>query len=151
MFMGLSRRSFEGVAMSKGRIFVGMLGMDMHELGAVAVSGILRDAGFEVIYAGLFQTPASIVQSALDEDVDVIGLSCHSWEYVEYVPELMDLLKKGGVDAAVVLGGSIITATDAEKMQELGVAAIFGAGAEGSTIIGKITELVEARQSRAFV
>lgn len=136
--------------MSKGRIFVGMLGMDMHELGAVAVSGLLRDAGFEVIYAGLFQTPASIVQSAVDEDVDVIGLSCHSWEYVDYVPELMDLLKKEKVDAAVVLGGSIITATDAEKMQSLGVAAIFGAGAEGSTIIDKITELVEARQSRAF-
>jgi len=136
--------------MSKGRIFIGMLGMDMHELGAVAVSGLLRDAGFEVIYAGLFQTPASIVQSAMDEDVDVIGLSCHSWEYVDYVPELMALLKKEGADAAVVLGGSIITASDAEKMKALGVAAIFGAGAEGSTIIGKITELVEARQSRAF-
>jgi len=136
--------------MSKGRIFIGMLGMDMHELGAVAVSGLLRDAGFEVIYAGLFQTPASIVQSAMDEDVDVIGLSCHSWEYVDYVPELMELLKKEGADAAVVLGGSIITATDAESMKALGVAAIFGAGAEGSTIIDKITELVEARQSRAF-
>ena len=99
--------------MSKGRIFMGMLGMDMHELGAVAVAGVLRDAGFEVIYAGLFQIPASIVQSALDEDVDVIGLSCHSWEYVEYIPELMDLLKKERCDAAVVLGGSIITAADA--------------------------------------
>jgi methylmalonyl-CoA mutase C-terminal domain/subunit len=136
--------------MSKGRIFVGMLGMDMHELGAVAISGLLRDAGFEVIYAGLFQTPASIVQSAIDEDVDVIGLSCHSWEYVDYIPELMDLLHKENVDSAVVLGGSIITAGDAEKMQALGVAAIFGAGAEGGPIIEKITELVEARKSRAF-
>ena len=71
------------------RILIGILGMDQHEVGAIAVSRMLRDAGMEVIYAGRFNLPHMIVQTCVQEDVDVIGLSCHSCEYLYYVPQLI--------------------------------------------------------------
>lgn len=134
--------------MAKGRIVIAMLGMDQHELGAIAVARILRDAGMEVVYAGRFQTPHSIVQTAIDEDADVIGISCHSWEYVDYVPELMKLIANKGADVSVVIGGSIITPADEVEMKEQGVAAVFGSGASRDTITGTIADLVSARQYR---
>ncbi len=134
--------------MHKGRIVIAMLGMDQHELGAIAVARILRDAGMEVVYAGRFQTPHSIVQTAIDEDADVIGISCHSWEYVDYIPELMKLISDKDADVSVVIGGSIITPADEAAMKEQGVAAVFGSGAGSDTISGTITELVSARQHR---
>ncbi len=134
--------------MHKGRIVIAMLGMDQHELGAVAVARILRDAGMEVVYAGRFQTPHSIVKTALDEDADVIGISCHSWEYVEYVPDLMKLIGEMRADVSVVLGGSIITPADEAAMRAQGVAAVFGPGADSETITGTIAGLVDARQHR---
>ena len=78
--------------MKKVRVLIGMMGMDQHEVGAVAVSRLLRDAGMEIIYLGRFNTPAGIAKISIEEDVDVIGLSCHSWEYLHYVPELLNLL-----------------------------------------------------------
>src|SRR5512137_1992214 len=110
--------------MAKGRIAIAMLGLDQHELGAIAVARLLRDAGMEVVYAGRFNTPQSIVQTAIDEDVDVIGISCHSWEFVDYTPELIALLAAKGADVPVVLGGSVITASDAQQMKQHGVAAV---------------------------
>jgi methylmalonyl-CoA mutase C-terminal domain/subunit len=125
-----------------------MLGLDQHELGAVAVARILRDAGMEVVYAGRFNTPESIVQVALDEDADVIGISCHSWEYVEYMPEVMRLIADRSADVSIVLGGSVITPSDASRMKEQGVSAVFGAGASRDEIIEILTGLVTARQAR---
>ena len=72
--------------MENKRIFIGTLGMDQHEVGAIAVARLLRDAGMEVLYMGRFNLPAMIVKVCLEEDVDVIGLSCHSWEYLYYLP-----------------------------------------------------------------
>jgi len=137
--------------MIKGRIAIAMLGLDQHELGAIAVARLLRDAGMEVVYAGRFNTPQSIVQVAIDEDVDVIGISCHSWEFVDYTPELMALIAEKSVDVPVVLGGSILTADDAEQMKRHGVAAVFGAGSESDAITSTISELVNARQRRIHV
>ena len=134
--------------MAKGRIVIAMLGMDQHELGAIAVARILRDAGMEVVYAGRFQTPHSIVQTAIDEDADVIGISCHSWEYVDYIPEMMKLIADKGADVSVVIGGSIITPADETQMKAEGVAAIFGSGAGSEMISGTIANLVSARQHR---
>jgi methylmalonyl-CoA mutase, C-terminal domain len=134
--------------MAKGRILIGMLGLDQHEVGAVAVARLLRDAGMEVVYAGRFNTPQGIVQTAIDEDVDVIGISCHSWEYVDYTPELIALIAEKGVDVPVVIGGSVITAADAEQMKQQGVVAVFGPGSAAAGIIGAISELVNARQAR---
>src|SRR5208337_4929879 len=80
-----------------------------HEVGAIAVSRMLRDAGMEVIYTGRFNLPELIVQTSIEEDVDVIGLSCHSWEYLYFVPQLLKLLAERKVGIPVVVGGSIIT------------------------------------------
>ncbi len=137
--------------MAKGRIVIGMLGLDQHELGAIAITRLLRDAGMEVVYAGRFNTPQSIVRTAIDEDADVIGISCHSWEFVDYMPELMALIADKDVDIAVVLGGSVITAADAERMRQQGVAAVFRAGSSSDGIVSTIAELVSARQGRTAV
>ncbi|MDA8250297.1 MAG: cobalamin-dependent protein [Rhodospirillales bacterium] len=135
--------------MTKGRVLLAMLGTDQHELGAVAIAGLLRDAGFEVVYVGRFQTPSTILRSAVDEDVDVIGISCHSWEFLDYLPELMPLLAERQVDAPVVLGGSIITGEDAKAMTALGVAAVFGSGSASAAIIDSISALATDRRARA--
>ena len=111
----------------RAKIIVGLLGIDQHEVGAIAISSLLRDAGVEVIYLGRFNTPASLIRVALHEDADVIGVSCHSWEYLEYIPELMTMLRSEAIDVDVVLGGSVITVGDAETMRQAGVAATFGA------------------------
>ena len=112
--------------MKRVRVWIGMLGLDQHEVGAIAVARLLRDAGMEVIYAGRFNLPAGIVKAAVEEDVDVIGLSCHSWEYLEYVDELMGLLRERELELPVVVGGSVITAEDQRLLREKGVAAVFG-------------------------
>ncbi len=103
-----------------------MLGLDQHEVGAIAVARLLRDAGMEVIYLGRFNLPAAIVKAAADEDVDVIGLSCHSWEYLHYIDELFELLQARGLTIPLVVGGSVITREDEERLRARGVAAVFG-------------------------
>jgi len=108
------------------RVLIGMLGLDQHEVGAVAVARLLRDAGMEVIYLGRFNLPPGIVKTAGDENADVIGLSCHSWEYLYYLDELMALLRERGLAIPVVLGGSVLTAADARALAAKGVAATFG-------------------------
>ncbi|MGR8949913.1 MAG: cobalamin B12-binding domain-containing protein [Gammaproteobacteria bacterium] len=128
--------------MSQIRVLVGVLGMDQHELGAVGIAKMLRNAGMEVIYTGCFNTPDTIVQTAIEEDADVIGISSHSWEYLYYMPELLDLLKQQDLDIPVILGGSVITDEDAESMREKGVAAVFGSGAVVTDMIDTIQQLV---------
>jgi len=124
--------------MEQLKIFIGTLGMDQHELGAIAVSRLLRDAGMEVVYAGRFNLPPMIVKACLEEDVDVIGLSCHSWEYLYYVPELLDLMKAQNLDIPIVIGGSVITPGDSKKLKEMGVAGVLGPGAPEKEIIETI-------------
>jgi methylmalonyl-CoA mutase C-terminal domain/subunit len=131
--------------MRRIRVLIATLGLDQHELGAMAVSRMLRDAGMEVIYGGRFNLPPMLLRMAEEEDVDVIGLSCHSWEYIHYVPELCDLLRENGLDIPVVIGGSVITAADAEMLKEKGVAAVFGPSARGEEIV----EAVKTLGSRA--
>jgi len=125
------------------RVLLAILGVDQHEVGAMVVMRLLRDAGMEVIYAGRFNLPPKIVNTALEEDVDVIGLSCHSWEFHELVPDLLERLKASGMETPVVLGGSVLTAEDRSKMEALGVAAVFGASATNEEIVGTIRRLAE--------
>lgn len=129
--------------MSAIRVLVGVLGMDQHELGAVGIAKMLRDAGMEVVYAGCFNTPETIVQAAIEEDVDVIGLSSHSWEYLYYTPELLGLLEQQDLDIPVILGGSVITEDDARAMRAKGVAAVFGSGAVVSDMVDTVRQLVD--------
>ncbi|MCP3934553.1 MAG: methylmalonyl-CoA mutase [Actinomycetia bacterium] len=130
------------------RILVGMFGVDQHEVGALAVSSALSDAGMEVVYVGRFQTPERIVSTVQDEDVDVIGISCHSWEYIEYTPELLRLLAENDLTTPVVLGGSVITAADTSDMIGQGVAGVFGPSTPMELIIDDITALAAGRNLR---
>ena len=127
------------------RILLAILGLDQHEAGAFAVARMLRDAGMEVIYLGRFGTPERVVVSALEEGVDVIGLSCHSWEYLYYLDELFEILKSRDLDIPVVVGGSVLSQDDKNQIQAKGVAAAFGPGAETDEIVQQIRSLAEAR------
>jgi len=125
------------------RILLAILGLDQHEAGAFAVARLLRDAGMEVIYLGRFGTPEIVVDSALEEGVDVIGLSCHSWEYLYYLDELFELLKSRELDIPVVVGGSVISQDDKNEIQAKGVAATFGPGSDAGEIVQQIRSLAE--------
>ena len=127
------------------RILLAILGLDQHEAGAFAVAALLRDAGMEVIYLGRFATPENVVDSALDEGVDVIGLSCHSWEYLYYLDELFELLKSRELDIPVVVGGSVLSQDDKNEIQAKGVAATFGPGSDAGEIVQQIRRLAETR------
>jgi methylmalonyl-CoA mutase, C-terminal domain len=125
----------------KVRVVLGMLGLDQHEVGARVVAGLLRDAGMEVIYLGKFNTPERFATVAEEEDADVIGISVHSWEYLDLVPELMKLLDARRSRTPVVVGGSVITPEDGRTLAKLGVAAVFDAGAEPASIVEKVRAL----------
>ncbi len=129
------------------RILLASLGLDQHEAGAFAVARLLRDAGMEVIYLGRFGTPEMVVASALEEGVDVIGLSCHSWEYLYYLDEMFELLKSRELDIPVVVGGSVLSQDDKNEIQAKGVAATFGPGSDAGEIVEQIRSLAEARGS----
>jgi methylmalonyl-CoA mutase C-terminal domain/subunit len=131
--------------MKKTKVLIGLLGMDQHELGAVSVARLLRDAGMEVVYLGRFNLPPSIMEASIQEDADLIGLSCHSWEYLYYVPELIGLLSENDLDTPVIVGGSVITPKDREDLLEQGVAAVFGPGASNEDIIASIQKIVGSR------
>lgn len=129
--------------MKKIKVFVGILGMDQHELGAIAVAQMLRDAGMEVIYGGRFNVPATVVKTSVEEDLDVIGLSCHSWEYLHYLPDMFKIMKEENIDVPVIVGGSVITPGDRERLLEMGVAAAFPSGARNEEIINTVRSLVQ--------
>lgn len=129
------------------RVLIGILGMDQHEVGAIAVARMLQDAGMEVVYVSKFNLPESIVKASLEEDVDVIGLSCHSWEYLDYVPQLIALLQQAGLDIPVVLGGSVITPEDSVTLKGEGVAATFSSGSQQEEIVEVIRQIAAERKS----
>lgn len=103
------------------RVLISVLGLDQHEAGALAVTRILRDAGAEVIYAGRFNLPTAIAAAATQEDVDVVGISCHSWEFLYYAGELVELLRGSDPPIPVLLGGAVMTDADRREVLGLGV------------------------------
>lgn len=133
------------------RIVVGCFGLDQHEAGALVAAAALRDAGADVIYLGRFALPDQFVRAALQEDADVIGVSCHSWEYRGYTPELLAAVAGAGLDVAVVLGGSILTATDESQLLDAGVAAVFGPATTNLDIVDGVGDVVAARRRRLAV
>ncbi len=124
------------------KVLIGILGIDQHEVGAITVAHHLRDAGMEVVYAGRFQLPPAIVKAAIEEDVDVIGLSCHSWEYLYFLPELIELLAAEDSPIPIVVGGSVVTPQDERQLLDQGVRAVFGPGATPKDIVIAIREIV---------
>jgi methylmalonyl-CoA mutase C-terminal domain/subunit len=131
--------------MKPTRVLIAMLGLDQHEVGALAVARILRDAGMEVVYAGRFNLPRSIVKAALEESVDVIGLSCHSWEYLYYIDELLQLLRDQGLAIPVVVGGSVVIPSDARALLDKGISAAFGPTATPEEIVRTVRHLADAQ------
>lgn len=127
--------------MKKTRILIGTMGMDQHEVGAVTVSRMLMDAGMEVVYLGRFNTPEKMVAAGIEEGVDVIGVSCHSWEYIHFMPELLDRIRSHQADIPVVVGGSVITPKDEADLKKMGVAAVFGSGSTKQEMVASIRGL----------
>lgn len=117
------------------RILVGKPGLDGHDRGAKIIARALRDAGFEVIYTGLHQTPEMIVSAAVQEDVDLIGLSSLSGAHLQLFPKVLKLLAENGLGDVGVIGGGIIRPEDAKKLKEMGVKEIFGPGTSIEEIV----------------
>jgi methylmalonyl-CoA mutase C-terminal domain/subunit len=126
----------------KIRVLVAKPGLDGHDRGAKVVARALRDAGMEVIYTGIRQTPEMIVQAALQEDVDVIGLSCLSGAHLELFSDVMEGLGKKGMDNVIVVAGGIIPEDDIPALEKMGIKAVFGPGTRTSDIAGAIKKLV---------
>jgi methylmalonyl-CoA mutase C-terminal domain/subunit len=126
----------------KPRILIGKPGLDGHDRGAKVIARALRDAGMEVIYTGLRQTPQMIVEAALQEDVDAIGLSILSGAHMSLVPRIMELLQEEEMTDVPVFLGGIVPDQDVPVLQELGVAGIFGPGASIEEITTFIWEKI---------
>ena len=136
------------MADSKGRILVAKPGLDGHDRGAKVVARALRDAGFEVIYTGLHQTPEMIVQAAVQEDVDLIGLSVLSGAHNALVPRIIELLEKEQATEIKVFLGGIIPDSDIEALKQLGVLAVFTPGATLQSIIETMEREVQEIQKQ---
>jgi len=128
----------------KHRVIVAKPGLDGHDRGAKIVARALRDAGFEVIYTGLHQTPEQIVDTAIQEDADAVGLSLHSGAHMTLFPRVVALLRERGAGDIVVFGGGIIPADDIAKLEAEGVEKIFTPGAPTTDIVAWLQERLEA-------
>jgi methylmalonyl-CoA mutase C-terminal domain/subunit len=131
------------MAEKKIRVLVAKPGLDGHDRGAKVVARALRDAGMEVIYVGLKQTPEQIVETAIQEDVDVIGLSCLSGAHTYLFPKVMELLKENNVDDILVTCGGIIPDDDVKKLEDAGIEGIFGPGRSTEEIVEFIKKNVK--------
>ena len=117
------------------RIIVAKPGLDGHDRGAKVVARALRDAGFEVIYTGLHQTPEQIAETAIEEDADAVGLSCHSGAHMTLFPKVVQMLRERGAGEVFVFGGGIIPRDDIPKLEEAGIERIFTPGATTTEIV----------------
>jgi methylmalonyl-CoA mutase C-terminal domain/subunit len=131
------------------RVLIAKPGLDGHDRGAKVVARALRDAGMEVIYSGLRQTPEMIAEAALQEDVDVVGLSILSGAHMALVPRVLDILNEQGQDHVCVFVGGIIPDEDVEQLHASGVAAVFGPGTSTQDIAQAIEKAVKTTEIRA--
>ena len=129
----------------KIRVLVAKPGLDGHDRGAKVVARSLRDAGMEVIYTGLRQTPEMIAEAALQEDVDVVGLSILSGAHMALAPRILELLKSNGQEDVKVFIGGIIPDEDIPRLKELGIAGVYGPGASTEQIVIDIRETIANR------
>lgn len=129
----------------KIRVLVAKPGLDGHDRGAKVIASALRDAGFEVIYSGLHQTPEMIVEAALQEDVDVIGLSILSGAHMTIFPKIKKLMEEKGLTDVLLTGGGIIPPDDAEELENQGVGKLFGPGSSTQDIIDYIKDWTQKK------
>jgi methylmalonyl-CoA mutase C-terminal domain/subunit len=128
----------------KIRIVVAKPGLDGHDRGAKIIARALRDAGMEVIYTGLHQTPEQIVETAIQEDADAIGISILSGAHMTLVPRIMELLRGNGAEDVLVVVGGTIPQDDADELRKQGIAAVFGPGAATGEIVDFLQGAVPA-------
>ena len=147
--IGVEAEEFHGApilahVVRKIRVVIAKPGLDGHDRGAKIIARALRDAGMEVIYTGLHQTPEQIVETALQEDADAVGISILSGAHMTLVPRILDGLKENGADDVLVVVGGTIPTEDAEELKRLGVAAVFTPGAPTSEIVDFLRAKVPA-------
>ncbi|MEP6691102.1 MAG: cobalamin B12-binding domain-containing protein [Gemmatimonadaceae bacterium] len=130
------------------RVLIAKPGLDGHDRGAKVVAAALRDAGMEVIYTGLHQTPEMIATAAVQEDVDVVGLSILSGAHMTLFPRVYDLLREQGRDDVLITGGGILPKEDIEELQRRGVGKLFGPGTPTTELIDYIREWFAAREQQ---
>jgi methylmalonyl-CoA mutase, C-terminal domain len=126
------------------RVVVAKPGLDGHDRGAKIIARALRDAGMEVIYTGLHQTPEQIVETAIQEDADAVGISILSGAHMTLVPRILELLRANGAEDVIVVVGGTIPADDAEELKQQGVAGVFGPGATTAEIVDFVKGAVPA-------
>ncbi len=129
------------------RVVIAKPGLDGHDRGAKVIARALRDAGFEVVYTGLFQTPDQVAEAALQEDADAVGLSLLSGAHMTLVPKIVDSLRERGLADVLVFAGGIIPAEDITMLKERGVAAIFTPGAPLADITGWLESALDSREA----
>jgi methylmalonyl-CoA mutase C-terminal domain/subunit len=130
------------------RVLVAKPGLDGHDRGAKVVAAALRDAGMEVIYTGLHQTPEMIASAAVQEDVDVVGLSILSGAHMTLFPRVRELLREAGRDDVLITGGGIIPKEDMEELRRLGIGELFGPGTPTSELADYIKKWFAERQAQ---
>jgi methylmalonyl-CoA mutase C-terminal domain/subunit len=130
------------IVAKKIRVVIAKPGLDGHDRGAKIIARALRDAGMEVIYTGLHQTPEQIVETAVQEDADAVGISILSGAHMTLVPRILELLRENEIEDVLVVVGGTIPREDADKLRELGVAAIFTPGAPTTEIVEFIRDRV---------
>ena len=131
------------------RVVVAKVGLDGHDRGAKVVARALRDAGMEVIYTGLHQTPEQVVAAVIEEDAQAVGLSIHSGAHLTIFPRVVGLLRDAGAEDVLVFGGGIIPAEDVETLRSQGVAAVFTPGAPMAGIVDFVRSHVPDRSGAA--
>jgi methylmalonyl-CoA mutase C-terminal domain/subunit len=129
-------------ATRKIRVIVSKVGLDGHDRGAKVVAALLREAGMEVVYLGMYQTPEGIVQAAIDEDVDVIGMSYLSGEHLVYTPKIVEEMKKNALDDVLFLVGGSFPPEDIPVMKEMGADEVFRGGSLTDSFVHYISENV---------
>ena len=130
----------------KVRVLVAKPGLDGHDRGAKVIARALRDAGMEVIYTGLRQTPEQVAEAAIQEDVDVVALSLLSGAHMTLMPKVVELLRAKGADDIVVLGGGVIPPDDAAALKTKGVKEIFGPGTPTDAIVAYVRQVAAERK-----
>jgi len=136
------------MADSKIKVIIAKPGLDGHDRGVKIVARALVEAGMEVVYLGLQQTPESIVQAAVEEDADVIGLSILSGAHLTYFKRIKELMEKSGLGDRLLTGGGIIPTKDQEKLKEMGVGRVFGPGEDIQSIVEYIRKTIQERRTR---
>ena len=130
------------------RVIIAKVGLDGHDRGVKIAARTLRDAGMDVIYTGLHRTPEEVVDAAVQEDVDVLGISILSGAHMTIFPELMELMKKKGMNDVLLCGGGIVPPEDAEQLARLGVGRLFGPGTDTREIVKYLQEEIPRRRPR---